>query len=41
MPETAPQYIARILKNSEGLDGLTVLAETPVRLEALPRELVS
>jgi hypothetical protein len=35
MPETAQQYIARILKNSEGLDGLTVLAETPVRLEAL------
>ncbi len=42
MTETAQQYIARILKNSEGLDGLAVLAETPGRLKALvdttPRE---
>ncbi len=35
MAETAQQYIARILKNSEGLDGMTVLAETPGRLKAL------
>jgi hypothetical protein len=42
MPETAQQYVARILKNAEGQDGLTVLAATPVRLKALldatPRE---
>jgi len=42
MAETAQQYIARILKNSDGLDGLTVLSETPARLKALidatPRE---
>jgi hypothetical protein len=42
MTETAQQYIGRILKHSEGLDGLSVLAETPVRLKALvdsaPRE---
>ena len=42
MTETAQQYIARILKHSEGLDGLAVLAETPGRLKALvdttPRE---
>jgi hypothetical protein len=42
MQETAQQYIARILKNSEGQDGLTVLAATAARLKALldatPRE---
>lgn len=35
MPETAQQYIARILSNSAGQDGLTVLAATPGRLKAL------
>lgn len=35
MPETAQQYIARILSNSEGQDGLTVLAGTAGRLRAL------
>ena len=42
MPETAAQYIARILSNSAGQDGLTILADTPRRLKALldssPRE---
>lgn len=42
MAETSHQYIERILKHSEGLVGLAVLAETPARLEALvvgtPRE---
>jgi hypothetical protein len=42
MSETAQQYIARILSNSAGQDGLTVLAATPARLKALldatPRE---
>ena len=35
MPETAQEYIARILSNSEGQDGLTVLAQTAGRLKAL------
>ena len=35
MAETAQQYVERILRHSDGLDGLSVLAETPVRLEAL------
>jgi hypothetical protein len=42
MVETAEQYIARILSNAEGQDGLTVLAATAGRLKALvastPRE---
>ena len=37
MPETAQQYIQRILSHVEGLDGLTVLAETPSRLESVVR----
>ncbi|AMY07785.1 Putative metal-dependent hydrolase YfiT [Luteitalea pratensis] len=37
MPETAQQYIQRILSHAEGLDGLTLLAETPSRLESLLR----
>ena len=28
MPETAQEYIARILSNSEGQDGLAVLGQT-------------
>jgi uncharacterized damage-inducible protein DinB len=35
MPETAQEYIARILSNSEGQDGLAVLAQTPGRLKVL------
>jgi uncharacterized damage-inducible protein DinB len=35
MPETAQEYIARILSNSEGHDGLKVLGETAGRLRAL------
>lgn len=35
MPETAQEYIARILGNSEGQDGLAVLAQTTARLKAL------
>jgi DinB superfamily len=35
MAETAEQYIARILSNAEGQDGLTVLAATAGRLKAL------
>lgn len=35
MPETTEQYIARILSNSAGQDGLTILAATPGRLKAL------
>src|SRR5512134_532108 len=35
MRETAQQYIARILENSAGQDGLTVLAATPGRLKTL------
>ncbi len=35
MPETAQQYIARILSNSEGQDGLTVLGRTADRLQTL------
>lgn len=37
MSETAQQYIERILKHAEGLDGLAVLAATPARIEALVR----
>jgi len=37
MSETAEQYIERILKHAEGLDGLAVLTETPARLESLVR----
>jgi hypothetical protein len=37
MAETAAQYIERILKHAEGLDGLAILTETPLRLEALVR----
>ena len=35
MPETAQEYIARILGNSEGQDGLAVLGQTAGRLKAL------
>jgi hypothetical protein len=35
MAETAEQYIARILSNVEGQDGLTVLGATAERLKAL------
>lgn len=35
MAETAQQYVERILRHADGLDGLAVLAQTPVRLEAL------
>ena len=35
MPETAQEYIARILSNSEGQDGLEVLSQTAGRLKAL------
>lgn len=35
MPETAQQYIARILSNSAGQDGLAVLGGTADRLKAL------
>ena len=35
MPETAQEYIARILSNSEGQDGLAVLGQTAGRLKAL------
>ena len=35
MPETADQYIARILANVEGQDGLTVLGATADRLRTL------
>jgi len=35
MPETAQEYIARILGNSEGQDGLAVLGQTAARLKAL------
>lgn len=35
MPETAAQYIARILANVEGQDGLTVLRATADRLRTL------
>lgn len=35
MAETAAQYIARILSNVEGQDGLTVLGATAGRLKAL------
>ena len=35
MPETAQDYIARILGNSEGQDGLAVLGQTAGRLKAL------
>ena len=35
MTETAQQYIARILSNSEGQDGLAVLEGTASRLQAL------
>jgi hypothetical protein len=35
MAETAAQYVARILSNVEGQDGLTVLAASPDRLRAL------
>jgi hypothetical protein len=35
MPETAQEYIARILSNSEGQDGLAVLGRTAGRLKAL------
>lgn len=42
MAETAAEYIARILNNAEGQDGLTVLRSTAGRLKALlestPRE---
>ena len=38
MPETAKQYIERILKHAEGLDALSVLADTPTRLTALLRD---
>jgi hypothetical protein len=37
MAETAEQYIARILRHAEGLDGLAVLAATSSRLESLVR----
>jgi len=35
MPETAQQYIARILSNSAGQDGLVVLGRTADRLKTL------
>ena len=35
MPETAQEYIARILGNSDGQDGLAVLGQTAARLKAL------
>ena len=35
MGETAQEYIARILGNSEGLDGLAVLGQTAGRLKTL------
>ena len=35
MPETAQDYIARMLSNADGQDGLAILAETPGRLKAL------
>jgi len=35
MAETAEEYIARILNNSEGQDGLAVLGQTTDRLKAL------
>jgi uncharacterized damage-inducible protein DinB len=35
MPETAQEYISRILSNSEGQDGLAVLRQTAPRLKAL------
>jgi len=35
MPETAQEYIARILSNSEGQNGLAVLGETADRLKTL------
>ena len=35
MPETAQEYIVRILGNAEGLDGLAVLGQTAGRLRAL------
>ena len=35
MPETAQEYIARILSNSQGQDGLTVLGQTAGRLKVL------
>jgi len=38
MPETAQQYIQRILSLADGLDGLTLLAETPLRLASLVRD---
>ena len=37
MPETASQYIERILKHAEGLDAMAVLADTPARLDSLVR----
>ena len=38
MSETAQQYIERILRHADGLDGLAVLAATPARLESLVRD---
>jgi hypothetical protein len=35
MPETATQYIARILSHVEGQDGLTVLTSTPGTIAAI------
>jgi uncharacterized damage-inducible protein DinB len=35
MPETAQEYIARILSNSEGQDGLAVLGQTAGRLKTM------
>lgn len=35
MPETAQDYIARMLSNADGQDGLAILGETPGRLKAL------
>lgn len=35
MPETAKEYITRILSHSEGRDGLVVLGQTAGRLKML------